>query len=303
MGNHILENEKLRITIADRGAELISVVDRQSGRERLWQADPSIWNRHAPILFPFVGKLTDGKYRIGGQEYVMQTQHGFARDMEFVCTEKTEHFVTHVLMATEETKLSYPYDFRLTVRQGLNLNDAGKLEICWELVNLGDTEMLYAVGGHPAFLPPDGIRKEQCRILFPGKKELSYFSANPAGYALPEARYLLHLDRGSAAWQDNIPETWIFENEDVGCVGLAGPEGEPFVLVHCEQFPILAVWANPQGPFICLEPWFGRTDDAGFKGTLEEKPGMQTLAAHSKKEISWSIDFCPRCGENRLTSV
>ena len=75
MGNHILENEKLRITIADRGAELISVVDRQSGRERLWQADPSIWNRHAPILFPFVGKLTDGKNRIDGEERVMARQH------------------------------------------------------------------------------------------------------------------------------------------------------------------------------------------------------------------------------------
>ena len=112
---HVLETDALRVEIADAGAELVSVRDRETGAERIWTADPAVWNRHAPILFPFVGKLTDGKYRIGGQEYVMQTQHGFARDMEFVCTEKTEHFVTHVLMATEETKLSYPYVLMISV--------------------------------------------------------------------------------------------------------------------------------------------------------------------------------------------
>ena len=83
MSNHILENEKLRVTISDRGAELISVVDKGKDRERLWQADPAVWNRHAPILFPFVGKVISGKYRVNGQEYDMKTQHGFARDLDF----------------------------------------------------------------------------------------------------------------------------------------------------------------------------------------------------------------------------
>ena len=49
------------------------------------------------------------------------------------------------------------------------------------------------------------------------------------------------------------------------------------ILLDCGQFPMLAVWANPNGPFICLEPWFGRTDDAGFTGTIDQKPGIQTL--------------------------
>ena len=57
---HILENEALKLCIDDAGAELCSVLDKASGCERIWTADPSVWNRHAPILFPFVGKLTDG---------------------------------------------------------------------------------------------------------------------------------------------------------------------------------------------------------------------------------------------------
>ena len=60
MATHTLENECLRVTVADDGAELVSVWDKASGSERVWNADPAVWNRHAPILFPFVGKVVDG---------------------------------------------------------------------------------------------------------------------------------------------------------------------------------------------------------------------------------------------------
>ena len=292
MDNHVLENEKLKVTISDRGAELLSVVDKCEGREHLWQADPAVWNRHAPILFPFVGKVIDGKYCVNGREYDMKTQHGFARDKDFICIEETESRVVHQLSATDETRNIYPFDFRLTVSHSLDLNEPSKLNIRWAIENLGDSEMIFAIGGHPAFMPPEGIKKEQCLIMFPGKEELHYFSTNASGYALPGNQHKLYVDRGYAAWQDNIPETWIFEDEGIGCVGLSGADRKPFVLVHCEEFPILAVWANPKGPFICLEPWFGRTDDAGFDGSLEEKHGMQALDGHEKKEIFWAIDFC-----------
>ena len=292
MYTHILENEKLRITVSDRGAELISVFDKSAKKERIWSADPAIWNRHAPILFPFVGKETDGKYRIGDMEYSMKTQHGFARDMDFVCLEDTGSRVSHRLSASDVTKKIYPYDFCLTVQHSINSEHPGELHIRWIVENLDDSLMFYAIGGHPGFLPPEGLEKEGCGILFPEKEELTYYSANKAGYALPGDKHRLVLDRGLAMWQEDIPDTWIFEDQDVKCVGLSGPDRSPFVLVHCAEFPILAVWANPIGPFICLEPWFGRTDDAGFKGTLEEKAGMQRLNGHEKKEISWSIDFC-----------
>ena len=80
-GLHFIENERLRVTVADAGAELVSVCDKAREPERIWTGDGAVWNRHAPILFPFVGKVTDGKYRVGGREYPMKTQHGFARDM------------------------------------------------------------------------------------------------------------------------------------------------------------------------------------------------------------------------------
>ena len=75
-------------------------------------------------------------------------------------------------------------------------------------------------------------------------------------------------------------------------VGVAGPDGAAYVMMDCGQFPMLAVWANPDGPFICLEPWFGRTDDAGFAGRIDEKKGVQALDGGEKREMGYGVEFC-----------
>ena len=56
-----IENDILRLTVDSHGAEPVSVIHKPTGAELLWQADPAVWNRHAPILFPYTGKLTGGK--------------------------------------------------------------------------------------------------------------------------------------------------------------------------------------------------------------------------------------------------
>ena len=288
----ILENEELKVSIADQGAELCSVFDKSRGTERIWTADPAVWNRHAPVLFPFVGKVTGGKYRIDGQEYEMNTQHGFARDLEFRCVEETKSTVTHVLEASHITKKIYPYEFKLQVRHCLCSEKPKGIKVEWTIENCGKGLMYYSIGGHPGFLMPKELRKEDCMIAFPGCEELRYFSANSAGFALPEKEHVLKLDAGTVQYQKDIPDTWIFDGNQVKTVGIINPDGEPLVMMDCTQFPMLAVWANPKGNFICLEPWFGRTDDEGFNGTLAEKPGMESLEQGEQKKISYSIDFC-----------
>ena len=72
---------------------------------------------------------------------------------------------------------------------------------------------------------------------------------------------------------------------------LLRPDRRPWVTLRCEDFPILAVWANPAGPFVCLEPWCGRTDDEGFAGELNEKVCEERLAPGEAKQIHYSIEF------------
>lgn len=47
---HTLENDQLCVTISDHGAELSGIFDKKNDREILWNADPSHWKRHAPVL-------------------------------------------------------------------------------------------------------------------------------------------------------------------------------------------------------------------------------------------------------------
>lgn len=291
MSTHILENSCIRVTVSDAGAELCSVVDKSDGSERIWTADPAVWNRHAPILFPFVGRVAGGVYRIGDQEYAMKTQHGFARDMDFLCTEEDESSVTHCLTPTPATRKIYPYEFRLTVKHSLDPAQPRTLHVDWTVENQGSAPMYYAIGAHPGFLLPPGTRKEDCSLAFPGKSALRFFGVeSPSGLALPEQETELPLENGEAAFRESIYDTWIFQSQQVEEIRIVRG-GTPLAVLRCPGFPLLAVWANPKGSFICLEPWFGRTDDKSFSGTLAEKPGEQLLPAGGSRTIRYSMDF------------
>ena len=41
--------------------------------------------------------------------------------------------------------------------------------------------------------------------------------------------------------------------------------------------------------YVCLEPWFGRCDNKGFRGELPEKYGEQKLEAAASRRISYTI--------------
>lgn len=57
---YTIENEFLRVSAEDDGAQLSSVELKENGKEFLWQGDPSVWYGRAPVLFPIIGQLLDG---------------------------------------------------------------------------------------------------------------------------------------------------------------------------------------------------------------------------------------------------
>ena len=143
-----LENEYLTIKINPLGAELTSVIDRASQYEFMWQADADFWGRHAPVLFPIVGRLKNNQYQYKGKTYDM-TQHGFARDSEFEVVETTDSMALFCLKSSEATKEKYPFDFELYIQYTLNRKN---VVIKYKVINPSTTEeMYYAIGGHPAF--------------------------------------------------------------------------------------------------------------------------------------------------------
>lgn len=285
-----MENENLRVQISDHGAELSSIYDKAADREAVWIGDPAFWNRHAPVLFPFVGKVNGGFYTHKGVKYPMG-QHGFARDNEFECIENTENKTVHRLVSTEETQKVYPFDFAFTVTQELS---GRTLTITWNVENTGDDDMYFSVGGHPAFMIP-----EQYDIVFNKglenhtETELEYVLIDPetAGVDAAHPRKL-KLQDGRIPYTRTLfdEDALIFDNTQVERVGVE-VDGKPYVTLTCKGFLSVGVWSKPKAdaPFVCLEPWIGRCDNVGFDGELKDKYGEQHLKAGETFQAGYTI--------------
>ena len=111
---YVLENDVLRVEIDSFGAELKSVIAKETEQEYMWQADPKFWARTSPVLFPFVGSLKNKQYSYKGNVYPMG-QHGFARDMEHTMVSQTENEIWFELLSNEETLEKFPMAFKLMI--------------------------------------------------------------------------------------------------------------------------------------------------------------------------------------------
>ena len=282
----ILENEKLLIEIDDKGAELTRIFDKEKNREVLWNADPEFWPRHAPVLFPNVGRHYQNTYRTGGASY-SSSQHGFARDLPFTCVEKGQDTVTHQLLSDEKTRSSYPFDFVLRVRHAV---EGRKLTVFWEVKNPNRETMYFTIGGHPAFALPKDLYR-QCRLYFEGKNSLDYLLITPDGSGTADAAHvhtlklqdgcvaLASLKDGDQTLAENFfdLDALIFDHGQIEKVRIILPDGSDYLEMVSPGFSNFGIWAAPGAPFVCLEPWGGRADDTGYTGELKDKPDINAL--------------------------
>ena len=157
---YTLENEDLRITVREHGAELRSLTEKADGTEYLWNGDPSWWKYSSPVLFPIVGKLAGGKYRMAGKIYELPA-HGLGRISEFRLLRRTERSLHFVLDWSEESLRSYPYKFELEISYML---EGRTVRVGWRVRNLGEQQMFFSIGAHPAFRCPivPGESREDC---------------------------------------------------------------------------------------------------------------------------------------------
>ncbi|MDQ3290846.1 MAG: aldose 1-epimerase family protein, partial [Bacteroidota bacterium] len=144
---HTLQNDTFQIGVQEHGAELCSFKNTQTNLEYIWQADPAIWARHAPVLFPIVGKLKDNQYTYKGKSYTLP-QHGFARDHAFTLESKTENSLTFLLQQSEASLNNYPFDFRLFISYRLEEN---ALTVAYRVENPSDKNLYFSLGAHPGF--------------------------------------------------------------------------------------------------------------------------------------------------------
>lgn len=85
---YTLRNSEMEVQVSSKGGELVSLRDADK-TEYIWIGDAAYWKRHAPQLFPCIGRLTNNQYRMDGALHEMG-QHGFLRDYELTKVESEE---------------------------------------------------------------------------------------------------------------------------------------------------------------------------------------------------------------------
>ncbi len=287
---HSLENEFLRVSISDMGAELVSIYDKKKEREIIWQADPAYWKRHAPVLFPNVGRHYQDFYTVEGKEYPSK-QHGFARDTEFSRIESSALSITHEMHSSKVTKAVYPFDFTLQITHILSVQE---VKVCWKVINKSNSSMYFTIGGHPAFRIPvlPDTAYQDYSLSFEGQDSLQYELLDPAsGTVVEGSTQELSLTGGICPLNSHLfdHDALVFDNGQISRAGILLPDGSPYLEMCCEGFPNFGIWSVPGAPFVCLEPWIGRCDNCGYTGSLEEKPGINALKPGETFNASYLI--------------
>jgi galactose mutarotase-like enzyme len=282
---HTLQADGISATIKADGAELCSLKNGE-GLELLWQAGPE-WPRHAPILFPIVGRLKNDQLRDHGKTFPM-TQHGFARDREFTWSERGAKSCTLVLADDSGTRLHFPYAFRLAVTY--EVEDA-HLDVSFELTNTGDVTLPASIGAHPAFNWPllPGLAKEAYSIHFSREepepiRRLKDGLLREKGEPTPVQGKSLALSEPLFA-----DDAVILDRPASRSIRYSADRG-PAINIDWEGFQQLGIWSKPQGaPFICLEPWRGFASPANFDGEFLDKPRIMKLAPAETKILKYRI--------------
>ncbi|MEQ1580791.1 MAG: aldose 1-epimerase family protein [Steroidobacteraceae bacterium] len=265
-----LRSSALEVKVDPQGAQLSSLRDAQ-GREYLWHGDPAIWAGRAPILFPIVGALNDGQFRHGGRRYRLG-RHGFARGSLFALVNSSPTSAVFRRQSTADTLAVYPFPFRLDIEYQL---EGHTLAITASVCNDGDERMPASLGFHPGFLwPLPDCQRAGHSIEFDDEEPAPIRRIDAQGLLLPEGLPTPIVGRrlilDDALFREDVIILDTFTSRRARLCSEKGPSIE----VGFPDARYLGLWTKPGAPFVCIEPWQGVTDPAGFAGDFAEKPGI-----------------------------
>lgn len=285
----ILSNDKLTIEVADRGAELKSL--KCDGIEYIWYSDPKYWEYCSPFLFPIVGTLKDKKTIFGDKEYHIP-QHGIVRYRDFKFVGIKDNKISFEFASDDESLENYPFKFLMKVNYYLNECQV-KAEII--IKNLDEKEMLFNLGGHPAFNVPlyKNEKFTDYKVVFEKEETFDSPKVMPnatLNFKEPVLKYKnlkeLQLDK-SIFSIDTIINTRVKSKS----VKLLNKEGKGLKFSY-PKFKTLAIWTPfNDAPFVCLEPWIGYNDHHDTRGYFKDKDDVITLQPQKEFTAEFMIEI------------
>lgn len=283
-----LEHDLLRISIAEKGAELQSLFRTDLRLEYLWSGDPAFWGKFSPVLFPIVGGLKDNTYFYKGQPYQLG-RHGFARDRVFDVIAQSSSHVVFGLKSDAETKKVYPFDFSFKLSYTIT---GDTLTVGYKIINTGKEVMYASVGAHPAFRIPltDDTQYEDWFLQFNQTEQSGQWPLTKDG--LIEAAPIPCLEK-TQTLALNKPlfygDALVFKDLQSTSISIKSQQSAHGLDMQFDGFPFYGIWAAKDADFVCLEPWCGIADSANTDQQLINKEGIHAITAGDSFERSWSV--------------
>lgn len=283
-----IKNGSIQLLISDIGAELQSI--KKDGTEYLWNGDEKYWKERSPILFPYVGRFTEGKYLLSGKEYEMDI-HGFARKLRYQVVYKEEDTITFELRDNEETYGMYPYHFILQVSYTLRDNE---IVVASRVSNCSRETMYFGFGGHPGFMVPleEGLTFSDYYLEFGcaarpervGHTPACFVSGMNTEFALEEGK---RLPLAHSLFDDDAIVLRHMADE----VTLKSQKGSRQVKVSYPDMPYLGIWHAPrtEAPYVCIEPWTSLPSRQDIVEEFQCKSDLIRLTAGEQYVNTWSI--------------
>ena len=279
---YTVENDFFVLSVKEMGAELTSLKSKKSGIEYIWQGNADIWYGQSPILFPVIGRLLNDKYRLNGKEYNME-KHGIVRKKPFKLVEQTANSLTFLQTDDEASLNIYPYKFELFVTFTLKNNG---LEVSHKVVNKNDSVMYYSFGAHPAFICEIGDYLE-----FDNPQTVLNEQIDEESLLLDNQVELLKNEKRITIEKNTFDhDALILSGYTDKVISLKSDNHNRVVRFNFDS-PVLGIWAKPNAPYVCIEPWWGINDNHEEKSDLSEKREIMSLNAKEERIFSWYAEI------------
>jgi galactose mutarotase-like enzyme len=159
--------------------------------------------------------------------------------------------------------------------------------------NTGTEPMPASLGFHPAFrwpLPYGEARAEHF-IEFENE-EPSRVRRLDADGLLTDGRHPTPVQGRRLTLQDELftHDVVIFDQLRSRHLTYGAAAG-PRLQVSFPNATHLGLWSKPGAGFVCIEPWRGVADPAGFAGSLNDKPGVFRVAQGARQSLLMRIDW------------
>lgn len=283
-----IENEKLKAVISSKGAELQSLINKETGIEYMWSGDVAYWGKYSPVLFPIVGSLKADTY-FYKEKACHLSRHGFAREKIFLKDQLSLDEAVFTLTQDTETLALYPFAFILRLRYRL---DDNQLTVTYEVSNNGYDALLFSVGAHPAFAVPvvEGTDYDDYYLNFNSTEQLYRWKLQDGLIAdhavpLPTQNGILPLAH-ELFYEDAI----VLKNMQSNRITIGCTKHAHGIHFNFNQFPFFGIWAAKDANFICLEPWCGIADSVNSNQQLTDKEGIISLPVNSNWQRSWMVE-------------